>query len=252
MTSSLRRRILALTAGEHQRLTHGRDGARVLNDPFTTVVTVPLDEEQRLHPQLRQLEDSGVLVPGAVLVQNVFSRDRYVPINNIWLQFGRAKYNAVQRVCQLLGAHYVDILDAKRGLTGRFASAVARVSSLRADATVDFREDMMDRLQLEVDFEGGAAHPDAAWDYMTEHGLHHDMDLLALLELRRDERNRPRTHVMRMELLSEAQTQFTFGLSLAEMIKAVSPMSLNIIGGQTKLHHAQVKICVGFVPRTQT
>jgi hypothetical protein len=250
MNQQLRRRILALTETEHRRLTFDRSGAaQVLNDPFTTVLMIPLSEDQRQFSQLRELEDSGALVPGAVLVQNVFNRNRYVPINDVWHQFARAKYTAVVQVCQLLGAYYVDVKDIKTDTDGTFVRTKARLGGTNLKANTDFRKEVFDKFKLTIDFDGGHARPDEAWSYITSRGLHQDMTLQQLLELRRDDHNKLRTHLMEIELLAEAQTQFAFGLSLAEMLKAASPAGLDFVASGAKMHFAQVKIDVGFVPR---
>jgi len=202
---SQRKLIVAMTEAEREQCEYDPEGRDLLNNPEVLVQQYPV---QRRDETLLELQHSGQLRPGVMLVQSPFDDNVYEDIADAEDSFAVRKYTLFSTVCMLLGAKEVRVeritlkdekgevdLSAggdRMGGTGNVGVSYERAESLRA------------KLSLVDKFVGGDADVVAAERIMRRAGLMRDPNLFSLLEMARVDSNRIRSRTLTINLSSEA------------------------------------------------
>jgi hypothetical protein len=215
----LRRRLLALRQDVYDSYTYG-EGAKVLADPFTTVVPLPLHGEWARSKDLKALERSGALKPDAAFVHNPFS-DSWAAIEDAMAEFAVAKYNAVARLCGLLGAKHVGIEELREIEGASQVTWHAKGSALAASGDGTHRTGLGSKISQRIratwEYDKTTMDIDAARQYLAASGLDGN-PMISEMVNNRSERGNLTRQSWTVDLTTEASREIDFALELSTLL----------------------------------
>ncbi|MCH6159368.1 hypothetical protein [Streptomyces marispadix] len=247
-TPELKPRLVVLDRDDE--IQARRDNPELLADKDTTVVPLPLrhpysglEELQRLGPALRE---------GAVFVRNPFDQNHYTEVSDAYASIAKAKFYAFSRVCQLLGAVRLEVLELRElSETGeRAASVKMSAGSVSGGLTKGAKQlkEVAEKLFGSWTWETGEPDQELAEQMAMKSGLHTDITVNSLLEQRRYRTNPLKSHELLLDISSEAQKEITFAADLNALlggfIKPKFEAKMNSLKGQ--MHNLQLELSVDF------
>jgi len=251
MTNSpeLRRRLVVVSRDDYNLARSAAPD--LLSDPFTTVVPVPLRPPWTDVPQLRAVEES--LEPGALLVRNRWDGGAYVTSVEAYERFSVAKFNLVAAVCQRLGAHRLEVQEARElSDEGRVTARVEfQAGAARGDGSVGHEQlhRVAQSIQGTWTWRDGVVDAAAARRLADECGLGTDPVVSGLIRQRSTDVNLLREQIMELDVTSEAQREIQFALKVESLLRKLGP-SFGGTFARTQAHsqHLRLRVHVSFDP----
>lgn len=215
------RTVLVADESLYLRIAQDPENVRLLDDTDAMIVPFrgrPEINEADVNAVRALLDETGRLVPSALLIRNPYEADDYEVAEDAMEAFSIAKYHAFANVSRLLGASEVRFLDARAETEhADWQSKVAALlpaGSGEAEATREVVKKIEDRLSGRLQFEGGPPQPDAARDYLRRSHLLRDPVLRSLVDMRTGE-NLITAYEFTLSATREATANFSSALQLA-------------------------------------
>jgi len=205
-----RRAILILSEHDYEKCSYTMDAGKTLLDQETYVLEYPLPNVDERHTALRNIEDSGLLRPGVILVQSPYDANTYEDALEAPHRFALVKHMYFSQLCKHLGATEVEVkqISVVKGHTthslqvdGKHEEVGAGVSAERKDLSK-----LKSQMHLHDKFSGAPADLVTAEKFLREVRLWSDVTLRTLLEMRRDGANVMRERTLTLNLSSEAKS----------------------------------------------
>ncbi len=220
---ALRRRILSLAEVDYDRCQYDADfgGPELLADAFTTVISVPVQADVLAHvPELQELDNAGLLLPGRLLIRSPFDRRCYVAANEAWQHFAVAKYNAIALLCQVLGANSLEITEFHKGEDSKTAAVAAGFpGKAKVEIAGEIRKQVTESLTMNYRWAGGEPDVNTARAVLNDTGLGADPAVRRLADQRELVGNTLRSYELTTDLLAEATREISFALELLPSMK---------------------------------
>lgn len=219
----LRRRLVVISRDQY---TDARaSNPDLLADPFTTVVPVPLRPPLSDLPALNRLADR--LQPGMLLIRNRWDGGEYVDAVTAYEQISLAKFNRFAVVCQLLGARELEVQEVrevteKGEVTG---SVDLRTGAMEVNGTGRgaWLNRMAQSVQARWSWQTGESDVDAAEATAREGDLIADPVVSSLIRQRRSSVNALGSHVLELDISSEAHRELEFAATVRSVLKQFGP-----------------------------
>lgn len=170
-------------------------------------------------PVASALVETGLLVPGAVLVQNPLSPDSYVDAADAEQVLALDKADALALLCQYLGAKSVELKQVVRvsGARSRKGEASGSAGPVKAKAQVVRDDDQLSQALLSVvsKFSGSGPDLEAAHRLVRERRLSSDSSIITLVAMVEHPGNR----------LNQRTVKISMSRELARSLDALAEMS---------------------------
>ena len=181
-----RKAILVLSPDELTQLEYTPGGNELLLSEQVYLL-VPSDE---IASSLEQkLENSGILEPGTLIIQNPYDTSDYVILDKASSTFSLAKYLHFTTLCGLLGAREVTVEQievktstGKQIFKGNLNSPYVAGKVEGQSKTI---EEIRNNIKLKSKFNGGEPNLDAAADHLRHYNLYHDISMKSLIDQRK-------------------------------------------------------------------
>ena len=170
----------------------------------------PPQDTQDLPRALTNIIDSDLARPGLVLVQSPYDRDAYVELDKAAEAFAIEKMRHFSRLCQLLGAKFVEAeqVEIKRGNECAVYNVKANAGPLKAEGkvTMDEEESLSRKFSIRSVFIGKTPDVDAAERFLRSKNLYGDTVMRQLLEQCSDDSNPLLKQEVTISLSSETKS----------------------------------------------
>ena len=217
------RRMIVLHRDDYNRAR--TVAPELLIDPSLVVVPVPLRPPDDQNPELRMLED--VLVPGTLLIRNLWQRDGYLDAASAYELLSVAKFNLFALVCQLLGAARLEVREIREVTENGQIAASLDLSGAVAKGSGTFGSDTLHRLAQSIQgawtWAGGRPDVDAAQRLADDFRLTGDPMIEGLLRQRRYTSNELNEHNLELDISSEAQREIKAALKVESVARKLGP-----------------------------
>lgn len=165
---------------------------------------------QEFNPIVQDLVDSGLVRPGAVLIQNPFDKDIYENSMQAVERFALEKHMHFSKLCMYLGAHtvIVDQIEYKN-IEGEEIYSLGGGVPMRGSGDLKIKNEevasLHKQLILKDTFVGGAPDERAARNLLKQTGLSGDANMRSLIDLRRNPNNLLTSREIRLNVTSEVK-----------------------------------------------
>ncbi|WP_124187488.1 hypothetical protein [Pseudomonas aeruginosa] len=190
------------------------EGREFLYDDEAFVLEYPPNEDEL--GQSKALENivySDLARPGAVLVQSPYEKDSYVEIERAAEVFAIEKIHHFSRLCQLLGANFVETeqVEIKREGQSKAYDAKGNIGPLKGDGKMAMSEDqsLTRKFTISTVMDGREADIAAAENFLRSKSLMGDRVMRSLVEQRADSTNPVREQRVTISLSSETKSTFS-------------------------------------------
>jgi hypothetical protein len=174
----------------------------------------PPSDSPALPRALMNIIDSDLARPGLVLVQSPYDHDAYVELEKAAEAFAIEKMRHFSRLCQLLGATFVEAeqVEVKRGTESAVYSVKGSAGPLKAEGKVstDEEQSLSRKFSIRSTFPGKAPDGEGAEKFLRSKNLFGDTVMRQLLEQCSDDSNRLLEQQVTISLSSE--TKSTLGV----------------------------------------
>ncbi len=205
-----RKTVLVLNQQDIDALRYEEGGADLLLNEEVYILPSSLKES---NPVVQDLIDSGLVRPGAILIQNPFDMNMYENLAQAVERFALEKYMHFSQLCMYLGAREVTVeqiehKNTKGSENYRFEGSVLMKGS--GDGKVENEEvaSLGRQLTLKNTFTGGEPDIGAARELLKQTGLSGDVNMRPLIALRRNPNNLLTSHEIKMNMTSEVKRNF--------------------------------------------
>lgn len=227
-TRPLPRSVLVASDQLYLRLSSSPKDVELLDDMNAMVVPYsvrPAFHDAEVTFVRDQLDASGQLVPGSLLIKNPYDSVSYEFAEAAIEAFASAKYHAMANVARLLGAREVHFKEAKVetrqsewrfGIKGKLKVAVAD-----GQASNQVKDQIKAQLDGQLTFPGSRPRVDEAIAYMARRNLSSDQQLRDLVDMRSDagldvdDQNLVLSQVVRISGTRESESNFRSALNIA-------------------------------------
>ena len=205
-----RKTVLVLNQQDIDALRFEEGGADILLNEDVFILPSSLRQS---NPVVQDLIDSGLVQPGAVLIQSPFDKDIYENSIQAVERFALAKYLHFSTLCMNLGAREVTVEQIElKNTEDRKIVPLQGVLSMKGtgDIKIEDKEvaSFYDKLTLHDKFQGGPPDVPAAEKYLKRTGLSGDDAMRALIDLRRNPNNLLTSRELRLNMTSEVKRNF--------------------------------------------
>lgn len=205
-----RKTVLVLNQQDIDALRYEEGGADILLNEEVYIHPSSLKES---NPAVQDLIDSGLVQPGAVLIQSPFDKNIYENSIQAVERFALAKYLHFSTLCMNLGAREVTVeqIELKNTEDRKIVSLQGGLSMRgTGDIKIEDKEvaSFYDKLTLHDKFQGGPPDVQAAEEYLKWTGLSGDDAMRALIDLRRNPNNLLTSRELRLNMTSEVKRNF--------------------------------------------
>lgn len=212
----MRQRLITLPRDVYDRSTYDNKSSKVLADPATTVVPVPMPQEWRGEKRFNRIKQSS---GNEVFVLSSFD-DTYVLIDEAMSHFALAKYNALAQLCGLLGAksltarelHEIDDTSSHSWALG--GATLPATAKTQRDKTLGSK--VSQSMKVHWDFSDKEADLEAAQSFLAETGLDGDPMIAGMVALRIQ--GRLTGHNWTVDLTNEGTKKVAFAAELGALI----------------------------------
>ncbi len=224
----LPRSVLVASDQLYLRLSSSPKDVELLDDLNAMVVPYsvhPAFHEEQVSLVRKQLEASGQLVTGSLLIKNPYDAVSYEFAEAAIEAFASAKYHAMANVARLLGARQVHFKEAKVetrqsewkfGIKGKLKIGVAD-----GQASNQVKDQIKAQLDGQMKFPGSRPRVDEALAYMARRNLSNDQQLRDLVDMRSDkgvsaeDQNLVLSQIVRISGTRESESNFRSALNIA-------------------------------------
>ncbi|WP_062529106.1 hypothetical protein [Demequina rhizosphaerae] len=234
-----RRVVIALDQVDFDGIDMG-DSRNLLRRRDVAVVNV--EDQQNLAGSLAgELIDAGVLTAGAVLAQNPYRNDDYLPVQESDQAFAIEKFMVVSHICQLLGAKSIEVLkvDEQERNSHWSAGAGVGVKGTKVDATVKGEKaaSLARRIELHDQFDGAEPNIELAIAALRSRNLTRERDLVALIDGRTGDHNLLKKRTLEMDLSTESRRLLDIALEVNVPVLPVSAKAALEKASSEKSHY---------------
>lgn len=205
---AFRRRLLLVgTQADHARFRLDQETRRLLANPALRFVE--MDEAMESEDSiLIALARKNLLQAGALLIQSVSAPDLYTRLSHVNDQTAESKLSVTVKVCQLLGAHRVEVRHAEQvSTTNSSKRVISAQSPTVAKGSVGVSASTIEvgglRIRSAWSFQGGPPDPNAAEQALLNSGLQ-DATLAEMIDFFRSS-NWPVSHQFAISTSAEMQ-----------------------------------------------
>ena len=202
-----RKTVLVLNQKDIDALRFEKGGADLLLNEEVYILPSSLQES---NPTVQDLADSGLVRPGAVLIQNPFDKNIYENSAQAVERFALEKYMHFSKLCMYLGAREVTVEQIEHKNTKneeiyRIEGGVPMRGS--GDGKIKNEEvaSLGRQLTLKNTFTGGIPDVQSARKLLKQTGLSGDANMRTLIDLRRNPDNLLTKQEIRMNVTSEVK-----------------------------------------------
>ena len=206
-----RKTVLVLDQQDIDALRYEAGGADLLlNKEVYTLSSSSLEES---NPIVQDLIESGLVRPGAVLIQSPFDKNVYENSIQAVKRFALAKYLHFSTLCRDLGAREVTVkLIEKKNTEHSNFKVDLSILSMKGTGDVKIKDketaSFYDELTLNDKFQGGPPDVPAAEEHLKRTGLSGDDAMCSLIQLRRNPNNLLSCRELRLNMTSEVKRNF--------------------------------------------
>ncbi|HEY9826775.1 MAG TPA: hypothetical protein V6D19_15140 [Stenomitos sp.] len=181
-----RKAILVISPHELTRLEFTTGG----NDLLLSEQIYLLDSSGEVTSSLeKKLDDSGLLEPGNLLIQNPYDTSDYVILDKASSTFALTKYLHFTTLCGLLGAREVIVEQIEvKTLTGRqvFKGSLNNpFTEGKMEGVNTTFEEIRNNIKLQSKFGGGEPNIEEADDHLRQYQLSNDISMKSLIDQRK-------------------------------------------------------------------
>lgn len=205
-----RKTILVLTQKDIDALHYEEGGADLLLNEEVCILPSSL---QKKNAVVQGLIDSGLVRPGAVLIQSPFDKNRYEFSTQAVERFALDKHLHFSTLCMNLGASEVTVEQVEwKNREDK------KIYSHQADLTMEGSGEIKiegeelasfcDKLVLHDKFQGGLPDLQAAEEHLRRTGLSSDAEMRSLIDLRRNSNNLLASRELQLNLTSEVKRNY--------------------------------------------
>lgn len=216
-----RRLILILPQIELQKIRnepkYSSWGSQLLLNDQLFLLTLPVQEKNQI---LQELQNSGLINPRTLLIQNPYNSSEYAEAVDALSTFASAKCLHFSYFCNLLGAKMVSIErvemknnEGKTVYSGTLKSLFTSAFGGSIEAEKSAWEKINSKITLNDTFEGSEPNISAATDYLMKYRLVGDPNMKTLLEMRSGT-NQPKSRLTTLSLTRESQRNLKAAFSL--------------------------------------
>ena len=205
-----RKTVLVLNQQDIDALRFEEGGADLLLNEQVYILPSSLKESNSV---VQDLIDSGLVQPGAVLIQSPFDKNIYENSIQAVERFALAKYLHFSTLCMNLGAREVTVeqIELKNTEDRKIVSLQGGLSMKgTGDVKIKDKEvaSFYDKLTLHDKFQGGSPDVQAAEEHLKRTGLSGDDAMRSLIDLRRNPNNLLTSRELRLNMTSEVKRNF--------------------------------------------
>ena len=205
-----RKTVLVLNQRDIDALRYEEGGADLLLNEEVYILSSSLEES---NPVIQNLVDSGLVQPGAVLIQSPFDKNIYENSMQALRRFALDKHLHFSTLCMYLGARAVTIEQAEYKYTEDKKTFSARVDlPMKGSGDVKIEDEEWDsfhgKLTLHNEFQGGSPDVPAAKEHLKRIGLSGDPVMRALIDMRRNPNNLLTSQKLQLDMTSEVKSNF--------------------------------------------
>ncbi len=205
-----RKTVLVLDQQDIDALRYEEGGADLLLNKEVYTLSSSLKES---NPIVQDLIDSGLVQPGAVLIQSPFDKNVYENSIQAVERFALAKYLHFSTLCMNLGAREVTVEQIElKNIEDRKIVSIQGDLSMKGTGDIKIEDKEMasfyDKLTLHDKFQGGPPDVQAAEKHLKRTGLSGDDAMCSLIDLRRNPNNLLSSRELRLNMTSEVKRNF--------------------------------------------
>lgn len=205
-----RKTVLVLNQQDIDALRYEEGGADILLNEEMYILPSSLRQS---NPVVQDLIDSGLVQPGAVLIQSPFDKDIYENSIQAVERFALAKYLHFSTLCMNLGAREVTVEQIElKNTEDRKIVPLQGVLSMKGtgDIKIEDKEvaSFYDKLTLNDKFQGGPPDVQAAEEHLKRTGLSSDDAMRSLIDLHLNPNNLLTSRELRLNMTSEVKRNF--------------------------------------------
>ena len=205
-----RKTVLVLNQQDIDALHFEEGGADLLLNEEVYILPSSLQES---NPAVQDLIDSGLVRPGAILIQNPFDMNMYENLVQAVERFALEKYMHFSKLCMYLGAREVTVdqieyKNTKGTEIYRFEGSVLMKGSGDGEVKNEEVVSLSNRLTLKNTFTGGKPDVGAARELLKQTGLSGDVNMRSLIDLRRNPNNLLTSQEIKMNVTREVKRNF--------------------------------------------
>ena len=205
-----RKTVLVLNQQDIDALDFEEGGADLLLNEEVYILPSSLQES---HPIIQNLFDSGLVQPGAVLIQSPFDKNIYENSTQALRRFALDKHLHFSTLCMYLGASAVTVEQAEYKYTeDKKTFSIPVDLSMKGSGGVKIEDEEWDffhsKLTLHNEFQGGLPDVPAAEEHLKRIGLSGDSVMRALIDMRRNPNNLLTNQKLQLNMTSEVKNNF--------------------------------------------
>jgi hypothetical protein len=216
--------ILVLRRHDIERSKIDREGMDLLLNDQIRIIEYPLVERDAL---IDELEEQGLIQPGAVLIQSPFKANEYELADEAAETFALEKYSLIALICQHLGARKVTVKSVDAKTSEDKIGGGAKVGNAAAKVTATISHEKLDKFKQNItlvqEYDGGDTDTDSALNLLKARRLAGDRVLRNLIEARGNSKNPVKRHSLIVDLSRET----TARLDIAVKAKVPGYVGLN-------------------------
>ena len=205
-----RKTVLVLNQTDIDALSFEEGGSDLLLKEGVYILSSSLKES---NPVVQDLINSGLVQPGAVLIQSPFNKNRYENSQQAMERFALDKHLFFSALCGLLGAREVTVEQIERKNTkDKKTISLQPDLSMKGSGDIKIEDEELasfcGKLSLHDKFQGGSSDVPAAEEHLRENGLLGDADMRSLIDLRRNPNNLLTSRKRKLNMTSEVKRNF--------------------------------------------
>ena len=204
-----RKAILILSEHDYEKCSYTLGAGNAFLDQEACVLAYPVSQANDGHAAIRNIEDSGLLRPGVILVQSPYDLDTYEDALEAPHRFALMKHMYFSQLCKHLGATEVEVkqISVINGHTTHSLKLDGEHNEVGAGLSVERKDlnKLKSQMHLHDKFSGAPADILKAENFLRDARLWNDITLRTLLEMRRDGANIMQERTLILSLSNEAK-----------------------------------------------
>lgn len=181
-----RKAILVLSSHELTHLEYNSDGNELL---LSEQIYLLVPSDKVASSLEKKLENSVLLEPGTLLIQNPYDSSDYVVLDKAPSTFALAKYLHFTTLCGLLGAREVTVeqieVKTSRGKQLFKGSLNSPYGVGKVEGQSKTFEEIRNTIKLKSKFDGGKPNVEEANAHLDKYQLDNDISMKSLIEQRK-------------------------------------------------------------------
>lgn len=211
--ASSRKAILILSEHDYEKCSYTKDASKALLDQEAYVIAYPLPPSADRPLALKNIEDSGLLRPGVILVQSPYDTNCYEDVLDAPQRFALVKHMYFSQLCMLLGAKEVQIkqISDSNGKATFSLDIDGNYDSVGTAISTEHKElnELKSQMHLHDKFSGAPANLVGAEKLLRDAKLWNDITMRTLLDMRPGDGNKIIERTLTLNLSTEARTNIS-------------------------------------------